>query len=1664
MDSSFVRFVKNRPAVIIAAAVLVISAAAGIGAILGAFGGNDAMDVVSNEKTSTVRDSTLVLSDKSIEIMALDSDSLGVSPSSAFILKFDKAQEEEDVSTALRVEPEQAYQLKKVSHGEFSVQFDKPLESNSIYRFILSDKNTGEKQSWAFQTKNSLNVVRSLPRNKATQVPVNSGIEITFNAESIVNPEKYFEITPGVSGRFEHHGKTLVYVPDKLEESTIYTVTVKSGIGVEGSNVALKNDYSFSFQTVVPEPAPGGKSYFTFPGSMSSFTPQVVPILEVYTEENLINTEVEVEVFSYPDADSFLRELKNIDQTPYWAISQNKANPYDENKLEKAISVKARIISYHREYWSSKYLLLPSTLPEGYYLVKAKVDGISCYTQMQINPSSVYLLATIDKTLAWLNDSVSGNPLVGAEITLDNETTVKTNKDGLAVLSSKLPEVKYHQNYYYMIKPASGIPFVAQMRNRSYEPYYGYYHNSGIINSYWTYIYLDKGIYMPEDTINIWGIIKPRDGGGMDKEASLELVRYDYSSNGDGNVSVLASSKVALSSDGTFTGRLKLSNYNPGSYEVRVKVGDKVLLNSYLQVMEYTKPAYKLDITPNRNYLYAWETVNFDIKASFFEGTPVKGLKLNYSYNIGRNSFTNGTPANGSLVSDAAGASNINITPMSTEESWYPQYLSMYVNTEEAEEQAISEQSGILVFSKDTMIEAETAIKGQNGKISISTSRIDLEKLKGKTAIYYSADDYRGTAVDMPLKVKLYEKYYKQVKTGDYYDYINKVKQDTYQYNEVQTLVREYGFATENGKYEINFTAEKNKNYYAEISGIDSQGRRIKETLYIYNWDFYNPYSGNSLYYIGKENSNHSYRQGDTVSVEVKQNEYAGTKNTGAESGKGVKYLFIHMKNGILDTRISPDPKYNFSFNKECIPNMFIKALCFDGTNIYDAGLQQYNYKYGDSGLNINVLADKEQYKPGDTVKLSLDIKDAAGNPCSSEVNVSAVDEAFFAISPQHVDTLRSLYSPSISSGIISDYLSYRSIGEAGDPMAEMGEGGDMYVRKDFRDSALFVSVTSDSSGKAEASFKLPDNLTSWRVTYQAVTGDLKAGSGKMNITSKLPFFVDTIFNNVFMTGDSPSLLIRANGTELSATAKVDYNIVVTNDSGATKTYRTTGAAGKLTEVQLDTLAAGKYTIKTGAVSGNLKDAMVRSFKVSDSLLETSKTDYTTIADGIVLNNNAKGLTSLVFCGEESSLLYYELQNLYRSWGQRLDQKLAIKIAGEMLQKDFNEEVYLDETFDISNYQNEDGGLAILTYDSSNPALSAKMCSLAADYIDREALASYFRKLINDSNTLPEDIAYSYWGLAALRKPVLLDIQNRLEVDGLTPKIRLILGVALTEIGDFQGALAIYNDVLENMGKIEDTYAYIENGTRDESIDTTALCSLIGLKVNTPEKLKLFNYIKSNSTSELLVNMQRLIFLKYYIKEAGLDCSFNYELDSYKKQLDLKNGGYFRLTVTPEQLTALRFKNVRGKIVAASTYVAPASQIRPSEGSKVSISRIYSAVGINHSISDFDRSHTIRIRITPKFSETAPDGYYEITDMLPAGFRYISGTPGDQRTDWYPDEVSGQKVVFGYYYSKSGFKNRSIEYYAKAVSPGTYTADNAAIRHVNSSLTGYTEKMMVRVK
>lgn len=1636
--------IKSRPRttalVSLAAAVLIIAA------VLVFNGVFDKKSVIVTNPDSTVI-SEAVRNIKITGIEPIDYDATGVMLKSEFRLLCDRECDDTALKSILNVSPGQDYTIKKVSGKEYRVSFLGGLKANSIYRF--ETKNVASKNSWAFQTKKTFRVLRTLPGDKATTVPVNTGIEITFSHENFQNIDGYFEIQPKVKGRFEYHKKVAVFVPEMLQENTIYTVTIKKGLGLRAGNEKIEKDYTFRFQTAENKFNNVETQVFAFDEYLYNFTTKAAPALDILADSKLNNASVGIDVLKYQNEDDFEKDLKKSGEIPSWASRDSKKPDVDLKSLQKVASFTS-VIKGTQEYWYNSYIEFPEALKEGYYLIKLTLKGVSYYTSIQVNDASTYISVGKDKTLFWVNDAVTGDPVGGASIE-GYDKAVKTGSDGLAVMEGKIALPANASNYYFKVCRNNRPSLYAVVRSNNY--WYGNDEGVNVDDIYWTYLYLDRGMYLPRDVVRLWGTVKNREDKEVPDSVEMQLYKYEYSYFEDKELPALESKSIKLSKSGTYKDEMELDNLEPGNYYIRIKLKDLIICQRSFEVKEYVKPAYKIDVKPEKNVMFAGGKVDFNLQAAFYEGSPVPGMKLKYYYYLDRS-------REGTVSCGNDGAARISIDTNTSTKSWAPVFVNLQVSNSGAEEQEISSNGSIQIFPRDTMFEVEAVKEGKKGVAEVKTSLIDLSRIENSDKGYFDIDDYRGKPVNKSINIKVYEKHWKEKVIGDYYDFISKRTEKRYEYYEVKSLIKEARLSTTDGKAILEFPllegSDWSRSYYVEVSGLDSKNREIVETIYMYS-KYYNDYNSQfKRYALFEESGKDSFKQGEKVNLGV---QYGGEA---VKPDSKSKTLFLTQKNGLLGYNISNDSRLAFDMDGNYIPNVNIQAVYFDGTNTFIVGSRNIRYDYSEKELKITVKGDKKEYKPGDTANLEVEVRDKNGEPCAAEVNLSVVDEAFFALQNQYVNTLDSLYSVSVSSGEMASYVSYRILDMNRFGGAECGEGGDSGVRAVFKDNAYFDTVITDKDGKAKASFKLPDNLTSWRITYQAITDDLKAGSGKTNIAVKLPFFADVIFNSIFMENDSPVLTARAYGTDLKNGDKVDYEILLENTDGLKKTFNAPGKANLFTAVPFGNLSGGDYSVTVKAKSGTHSDAFKRSFKVVGNILEAGRTKSRMLTDGLKIEGG-KTLTTLEFFNKDASLYYQTLNSLLYTWGDRVDQKLCRKLATDMIKKYYGEDRYFDEEFAFNGYQKDDGGIALLRYGSSEPLVTAQIISLAKDEFDKLRLRLYFYGILDNKDSVIEDVVSAYMGLAALDEPVLYDIKTLLNSKDMklteTERLRLIFALAL--LGDYNEADARYTDIAKRSIKSLGSMSYFDiNGNKDTIIEATSICSVIACKLDKPDKTALLSYISENPGKDLLTSYEKMFFVINSIPEAAGKGSFTYELDGKKTGVTLDKAERYRLVLTAESLGKIRFYDIKGDIAVLSSYKGPLKELTQTNNI-VTLERAY--IRDSKTSNNFKQSDLVKVILYPKFSEAAPDGYYEVVDVLPCGLRYVEGLPYVD-THYYPNEVSGQKVVFGIYYSKnSKVKLKDIEYFARAVSPGEFTADNAVIKHSNSDAAGFAEKARITI-
>ena len=121
-----------------------------------------------------------------------------------------------DLAARVTAEPPIAFNVAADADGKSArLTPREPLTPGALYRFRLTAPDGRLLDSWAFQAHQPLQVIDTLPRDESSEVPTDTGIEVTFDQDGVVDAESHISIAPKVAGSFERHGRTVAFVPAK---------------------------------------------------------------------------------------------------------------------------------------------------------------------------------------------------------------------------------------------------------------------------------------------------------------------------------------------------------------------------------------------------------------------------------------------------------------------------------------------------------------------------------------------------------------------------------------------------------------------------------------------------------------------------------------------------------------------------------------------------------------------------------------------------------------------------------------------------------------------------------------------------------------------------------------------------------------------------------------------------------------------------------------------------------------------------------------------------------------------------------------------------------------------------------------------------------------------------------------------------------------------------------------------------------------------------------------------------------------------------------------------------------------------------------------------------------------------------------------------------------
>lgn len=1731
----------------------------------------------SNLISPTSSKQRLKIAASEISVTSTMQDTLGIDPKSDFTIKTTIPVEEEDLKNALSTNSNLEFKLNEVSDKEYTVSFEEDLKANKIVNFAVATVNDmGETKdlSWAFQVKAPFRVLSALPANSTSGIPINSGIEVVFSHSNFQDPAKFFEITPNVKGKFERYGRTLAFIPEKLEQGKVYKVTIKNGLGLDGTDEKLAEDYSFSFETGSEEFNIYDYNYFNFSKDFYEFTPNENPIFGVTRGKD---PNVDTKVFSFTNVDEFTKGIQAFTSIPSWAYVSKTLNKYDTSKIKKVFEGNIPIEGDND--WSG-YLSLPQKLSEGYYLLEAQNGKLTIQTWFQVTNVSGVLTTSEKEGLIWLIDKETKKPISNASISLAGDPNTKfpnTDKNGLSTFTTPTNLLKNQESDLMLFVAKTNnrqIVLPASSTTRDYyyydEEYDGYYYESGLIDDYWLYLYTDRTIYKPSDKLHFWGIIRPRDSKVSPEQKYHVAIESNSSYTYNYEPIEVVGMDVTADKLGNIIGELKFENLAIGYYTLTIKDSDKNIINSTsFEVTASYKPAYMISAQTDKKAYFVGEKIKLTGQAQYFEGTPVSGVELKIS-----KAGEVKTDVQGTFLSEFVASYPYSDYPRLSD------YQTAVINPKLSEIGEISGSANYRVFTRKTDIDLEVKENGLQRSLSVKLNEIDLSRLNNSTA--KNPYDYIGKSRgNQPIRVEIKESWYESYVKREYYDPINKITRKEMGYIQKEQQFMNSSYTTDsNGKAQVSFEIKANRYYTIKVFTQDLDGKEIFDSTYISGYQYFSNNKYANLYYsLQTDMPEDGYSLNDKMNINLTE---SGNK---VELKDNDLVLYITSQIGITNAEVLNSSTLEKTFTSDLVPNAYIKAIYYDGNIFNETSNQLIKINKADKNLDISFKADKQKYAPGEEIILDLQLKDKDGKAKKGTLNLSVIDEALASIDTNDLDILDAIYR-NVSSGIFQTYLShynpqiqpgggmgdscflpgtkilmkgntYKNIedikvgdyvltkeNENSDKFVEARvyetikhEGSEyllvnnhmrvtpihvMYVngrwmqakymktgdylldsagnwtvieniksvsgdfevydlnienyhtyfaenyyvhnkqneRSVFLDTAFFNIVNTDNNGNANVKFTAPDNITSWRVSYQGITEDLFAGANYSNVNVSIPFFIDPLIEEIYLESDRPNITLKVFGDAISQKL-ISGDVTYTIESKSLGINQTlTGKILDISSFELPKLTKGSHQITISAKAGKYEDKIVKSFKVIDSYQSVVKTESQKLKSNLEFPDykDLDGSVEIVFMNNQRAEYYKELYDLYYSYGNRVDQNMARKYAGEMLQKYFDIENYWASQPDLSNYQYTNGGIALLPYAEGSLELTVKAMDVNSDDFNAYSLESYLTSILEDKKEDRYRKIVALYGLAQLEVPVLNVLETLSQEKDLNIFEVLYLGLAQAELGNTQKALDLLNRSKDML-----------TDTDEEKSEAAGLKMMLAAKLQEYKVAhEMLQYINSNPKQNDLDYLEKLVFLQELLPYTETDkyVAFEYILNGKTEKVTLNDVETKKIVLTANEIKQIEFMNIVGEVTVTTAYQSNlVDSVTTSKN--ISVQRKYF---VNNSLVN-PKDGKINLKdgdlVTVELSYNVPSkqGCYTITDYLPSGMKLITRNASywsdNSNNIDYPLRNDFQSVSF----CAPKYEYRAIRYIARVSGKGTFTAEKPVVQsQQNPEIINFGTDLIVEIK
>lgn len=786
-------------------------------------------------------------------------------------------------------------------------------------------------------------------------------------------------------------------------------------------------------------------------------------------------------------------------------------------------------------------------------------EGYSRYQKLYLIVSETHLVMKVspEQALVWATRLSDFSPVEDAQVSVyttegQQLTQGSTDYDGLF-----WGEFDRFTDYYSGFYAVSGEPGEADFAFAisSWTQRYAFYEQGIRFNTLPSltdvYIYTDRPIYRPGDTIYFKAAVFDRDNG-LPVETDLDSVTVTvYGDPGMSGMPVTLFDKTLTLSDfDTVEGSVTLSeDSSPGYYWIEVTDGDERLGSLYFDVAAYRKPDIEVDVDLSSEEFLAGETVLADIQADYYFGVPASGLTFSWVlykeneviplpgyktgplntnwlyYAIPGYSPYGEVVASGSGEMDAQGHAGLTLTDADLGlEDLTPGRALQYTL-----EVTVVDESGFTVSYRDSaVLHPETFYIGVQTAVYYGIAGAPFE-------FAVQTVDWTGEPVGGKALQAVFESIEWEVEeSGD--------PTQPYTYMEKTEFVGSASPITgTDGKARLSFTPEEPGTYRLTVWS----GGAVTQVLV---W-----VSGSSGAIWPKQSQNQIKLTPDAETYEVDQIANIFIPNPFSSS---VSALITVERGEVMDAQVLEIDSAGYTvpipLTEESIPNLYLSVVLLgfteNGDPDYRQGVVELTVTPVEKTLDVTLVVDPTMTEPGDTVEATLTILDSERNPVQGEFSIAVVDKAVLAlVEPNSDPILDALYGNrplSVQTSIaLTTYAAQLAL-ESMD-LGLGGGGGDgaaaQTIREDFPDTAFWLAeVVTGVDGTARLEIPLPDSLTTWVVDVRGLTDTYQVGQAEAEIVTQKALMILPVTPRFLVEGDDVQMAALVyNNTQESLTVDV---------------------------------------------------------------------------------------------------------------------------------------------------------------------------------------------------------------------------------------------------------------------------------------------------------------------------------------------------------------------------------------------------------------------------------------------------------------------------------------------------------------------------------------------